>query len=291
MNADRLLAVVSKIGNNPNHIQQLRKIIVTLAVSGKLNSGGTTFEPSEILDAVENQRHDLVKQGTLRKQKRFLKVSEEHLPQGFSDPARFAPLGSIARIEKGQTGIQQAQPGPFPMVVTAAERATCDHYDFDGAAAIVPLVSSTGHGKASLHRLHYQEGKFALGTILAAAFPHDPKLISARFLFEYLSAFKEELFVSRMSGTANVSLNVGKIAEVPVPLISPEVQKKVDELMALCDRLETARTEREATRDRLAAASLAVRGKLVPQDPNDEPASELLKRIAAERNDLVDCNR
>jgi len=32
---------------------------------------------------------------------------------------------------------------------------------------------------------------------------------------------------------------------------------------------------------------LAVRGKLVPQDPNDEPASELLKRIAAEKSELV----
>ena len=101
--------------------------------------------------------------------------------------------------------------------------------------------------------------------------------------------------------------------------------------MALCDRLEVARSRREATRDRLSASSLArldapdpdpmvfrnhaafalehltplttrrdqikalrqtilklaVRGKLMAQDPNDEPASELLERITKEKARLV----
>ena len=123
-----------------------------------------------------------------------------------------------------------------------------------------------------------------------------------------------------------------------IPLALPPLAEqhrivaKVDELMALCDRLETARKEREATRDRLAAASLAastrptptrrcsrttrllpsnnltplttrpdqikalrqtilnlaVRGKLVEQDPEDEPAGELLKRIASEKVRMVE---
>ena len=256
MKADHLLTAFSKIGDNPEHIQKLRKIAIALAVSGKLNSRGDSLEIPKILDSTKIQRWNSDKQGTLWKQKRSHELSEEHLPKGFNDSSRFAPLGSLARIEKGKTGIKRAQPGPFPMVVTAAERTTCDHYDFEEPAAIVPLVSSTGHGKASLHRLHYQEGKFALGTILAAIFPHDPKLISARFLFEYLSAFKEELLVSRMIGTANVSLTVRKIATVPVPLISSDVQQKVDELMAVCDELEASLVKGEETRSRLLDAML-----------------------------------
>ncbi len=164
-------------------------------------------------------------------------------------------------------------------MVTAAERGSCDHFDFEGAATIVPLVSSTGHGHASINRLHYQEGRFALGTILAAIFPIAPTLISARFIFEYLSTFKEELLVSRMTGTANVTLSVSRIAEVPIPLICPSVQGKADELMALCDQLEAARAEREAARDTFTLSTLA---KLNTPDPETfgEDASFALVNLA-----------
>ena len=256
MNADRLLHAFSMIGEDPARIQQMRQVAVALAIGGKLNTDAPALSPREMLRAVEQVKADLYKQRAIPKPKNLKSIEQDELPENFPDAVRFAPLGRIARVEKGLTGIKQAQPGPFPLVVTGAERATCDHFDFDGAAAIVPLVSSTGHGHASLNRLHYQEGKFALGTILAAVFPYDPALVSARFIFEFLSAFKDELLVTRMTGTANVTLSVGRIAEVPIPLIDPATQAKVDELMALLDRLEAARTAREAIRDRLLEALL-----------------------------------
>ena len=258
MNADRLLDAFNRLGDEPDTVQQFRKLVVGLAMSGKLvTPDEAALAPSDLLKQIEAKKRALVQQGVLRKQNPLSAVSLEDLPKGFTNASSFVRLGEIARIEKGQTGIMKAEPGAYPLVVTAEERGTCDHFDFDGSAAIVPLVSSAGHGKASLQRLHYQEGKFALGSILAAIFPHAPELISARFLFEYLTSFKDELLVSQMIGTANVSLSVGKVADVPVPLVPPLVQRKVDELMGLCDRLEAARAGREAVRDRLAAASLA----------------------------------
>ncbi|GAB2813360.1 restriction endonuclease subunit S [Dyella kyungheensis] len=257
MNAQELLSSLEILGDGPAQIQQMRKVIVALAISGKLTSAGGAADPQKAWALLRKTFVAAALVGGVPRKGLDGSIDKDDLPRGFLEADRFVRLGDIARIEKGRTGIKGAKPGPFPMVVTAAARTTSEHYDFDGAAAIVPLVSSTGHGKASLHRLHYQEGKFALGTILAAIFPRDEQLVSARFLFEYLTTFKDELLVSRMIGTANVSLSVGKIAGVPVPIIDMATQRKVDELMALCDRLEMARVRREATRDQLTAASLA----------------------------------
>lgn len=139
-------------------------------------------------------------------------------------------IGDICKIVKGTTGIASTEPGQYPLVVTAEERKTCSTYQFDCEAVCIPLVSSSGHGKKSLKNVHYQSGKFALGTILCAVIPNNPQELDARYLHQYLQFYKDIILVSLMKGAANVSLSMKDIATVEFPLPPIKRQRELSNL-------------------------------------------------------------
>ena len=143
------------------------------------------------------------------------------------------------------------------------------------------------------------------------------------FVVFYLTLLRNSGYFARLCtrwiNQAAVNTDTLKEQTIPLPPLAEQkrIVVKVDELMALCDRLEAQQQERETRHAALARASLArfadaptpanltflfhpsytippadlrksiltlaVQGKLVPQDPNDEPAEEIVSRIETER--------
>lgn len=90
-------------------------------------------------------------------------------------------------------------------------------------------------------------------------------------------------------GVAQQHFNVGSMKKMPINLPpfeeQTEIVRRVEQLFAFADQLEAKVNEAKTRIDRLTQSILAkaFRGGLVPQDPNDEPASQLLERIKAQR--------
>ncbi len=206
-------------------------------------------------------------------------------------------LGDICTITKGATGIMKSIPGNYPMVVLGEQDKTHNEYQFDAKAVIIPLISSTGHGSATMKRVKYAEGKFALGTILCAAIPKDEKIVSAKYLQIYLHENRDSLLVPLMKGAANVTLSIKKLFDVeiliPSLLEQEAIVKKQKDLSEREGLLKDEITQQKKLLSQLKQSILqdAISGKLTEQwraeNPNTEPASELLKRIKAEKHKLI----
>lgn len=146
-------------------------------------------------------------------------------------------IGDMCEIKKGNTPIQKAKEGVYPLVVTTMERRSSDTYQFNANAVCIPLISSRGHGVASLNHVYYQEGKFALGNILCAVIPHDENILKAKFLYYYLEYAKDYTLVPLMKGGANVSMHCSDIEKVKIPLPSLDEQERIISILDRFDAL------------------------------------------------------
>lgn len=178
-----------------------------------------------ILDTFEKYICSLKKELVLR-EKSYEAIMYQLLKK--EDFKNFDCLENYCYFEKGKTPIQKNIPGCYPLVATTEHLQTSDNYQFDCEAVCLPLISARGHGVASITRIYYQSGKFALGNILCAIIPTDNR-IKAEFLRNYLFYYKDTLLVPLMRGGANVALTVDSLKKVQILIPSIDEQQSIIE--------------------------------------------------------------
>ncbi len=351
LNAKRLLALYERVAEAPDAIARLRRFVLDLAVRGKLVEQDPKDEPaSELLKRIEKEKNRLVKAGEIRKPKAFPPLTLDDLP--FLLPAgwiwtQIAELGLISPRNDASDDYE-ASFVPMPMI-SADYGQPNDHeprrwaeikkgytHFREGDVGLAKITPCFENGKSTVFR--NLTGGLGAGTTELHVVR--PLCVDADYILLFLkSPYFIETGIPKMTGTAGqkrVPTEYFSSSAFPLPPLAEQrrIVAKVEELMALLDRLEATRTTREVTRDRLTAASLtrltapdttpkklraharfalgalptlttrpdqikalrqtilnlAVRGKLVKQDTNDEPASELLKRVAQKRSTLLDAD-
>ena len=133
----------------------------------------------------------------------------------------------------------------------------------------------------------FEEGAIASSLVIVRP---SKAMLSKYAYFFLLSPQGKNLILQFDNGTAQPNLSAASLALYPIAIPPLEEQheiiRRVETLFGFADRLEARISKAQSATERLTPALLAkaFRGELEQQDPNDEPASELLKHLASKRS-------
>ena len=260
----------------PDGIQKLRGLILELAVRGKLVPQDPNDEPaSELLKRIAKERARLEAAGSLKKSKAMPVVGEED--KFFDTPigwewARLATIGNIFNgnsINSNEKEAKFRRKDGLPYIATKDVGYGLTPLDYDngicipesepnlkiaheGAVLICAEGGSAGK-KCGITDRNVFFGNKLFANETFAGIP--PRLI----LYLYQSPFFREQFVAAIAGIIG-GVSIAKFIEItiPIPPLAEQgrIVAKVDELMALCDRLESEQSDAAAVHERLVATLL-----------------------------------
>ena len=272
--------------------KKLRQKVLDLAIHGKLVKQDPNDEPASILlDRIRAEKARLVKEGKIKKIKSVDNNKEEsyELPKGWT----ITNVGDLLTNRDSER---------IPLSSDVRKKQKNKIYDYYGAAGVIDKVENylfderlllIGEDGANLLSRTKDNAFFAEGKYWVNNHAHVLDC-SEKAVLDYVAFIINSMNLEDyITGSAQPKLTQDNLNKIPIPLPplaeQRRIVKAVDELFEQIDIIERSEKELEEaankTRDKLL--NLAIQGHLVPQDPNEEPASVLLERIRAEKARLV----
>lgn len=289
--------------------EQLKASILQYAMEGKLVKQDPNDEPaSELVKKIENEKNQLVEEGKIKKGRKTGAIAENEKPFDIPNSWSWIRLNAIANdIGDGLHG--------------TPEYTSNGEYSFINGSNLksgsISLVNAKHIDKAEYEKIKINLDKKSIlislnGTLGNLAKYNNEKValgksagyvvLTNNLVFDYIYVFLESpvfksFYTQNYTGTTIKNIPLKALRNCPIPLPPIEEQKrivaKIEKLMPLVDeyaesynRLQKIDNEFE---DKLKQSVLqyAMEGKLVKQNPSDEPASELIKKIENEKAELV----
>ena len=256
----------------------LRQKILDLAIHGKLVPQDPNDEPASVLlERIRAEKERLIKEGKIKKGKKSAKTSDKpHYPYELPKGWVWTTLGEVISIKSGNAiKVRNNKNGSFPIYGGNGISGYSDEYNIDKPTIVIGRV---GFYCGSIHyvksKVWVTDNAF-ITSIYGNVYDID-------FLY-YLLTYCNLRQYSNSTAQPVISGKTIYPVHVPVPPIKEQrkIVEKIEFWLSCISQLEFSQSKVKSTIKQVKSKilDLAIHGKLVQQDPNDEPASELLKRI------------
>ena len=288
--------------------KKLRQKILDLAIRGKLVPQNPNDEPASVLiERIKAEKERLIKEGKIKKSKKPAKTSDtphyQNVPFVVPDNWVWCRLDDLAFYKKGPFGSSLTkamfvQKGDDTYKVYEQKNAIQKDHELGSyyiskekycslsSFAVHPydiIVSCAGTiGETYVLPQNIQEGIINQALMLIRLYNREIE----RFYLLYFDFILKQEAYKESKGTAIKNIppfDILKNFLIPIPPKEEQnrILSEVDKWMSFVDDIDTNCKDLQLyikhTKSKIL--DLAIHGKLVPQDPNDEPAIELLKRI------------
>ena len=265
----------------------LKQKILDLAIRGKLVPQDPNDEPASVLlQRIRAEREQLIVQGKIKRSKSTSDNQHyENVPFEIPESWAWTTIGELL-INRDSERI--------PLSSAVREKQINKIYPYYGAAGVIDYVDKylfserlllIGEDGANLLTRSKDNAFFAEGQYWVNNHAHVLDCTEKVILDFVAFVINASALDEYVTGSAQPKLSQDNLNKIRIPLPPLDEQGRIikakEQWFTLIDEIETSKQDLHDTikQTKSKVLSLAICGKLVPQDPNDEPAIELLKRL------------